>query len=101
MTLLSSLAQNYIAVADQPITADNFAGEDRRYSPEFERLEAVCQNTQALHRDVMPDWESTAEQATTFLREHSKDLRVAVWLTWALYCTRNWTGLEAGLALLE
>lgn len=101
MTLLSSLAQNYIAVADQPITTDNFAGDDRRYSPEFERLEAVCQNTQALHRDVMPDWESTAEQATTFLREHSKDLRVAVWLTWALYCTRNWTGLEAGLALLE
>ena len=101
MTLLSSFAQSYIAVADQPITADNFAGEDRRYSPEFERLEAVCQNTQALHRDVMPDWESTAEQATTFLREHSKDLRVAVWLTWALYCTRSWTGLEAGLALLE
>lgn len=101
MTLLSSFAQNYIAVADQPITADNFAGEDRRYSSEFERLEAVCQNTQALHRDIMPDWESTTEQATTFLREHSKDLRVAVWLTWALYCTRSWTGLEAGLALLE
>ncbi|OAN29727.1 type VI secretion system protein TssA [Pseudomonas oryzihabitans] len=101
MTLLSSLAQNYIAVADHPIAADNFAGEDRRYSSEFERLEAVCQNTQALHRDVTPDWATTAEQATAFLREHSKDLRVAVWLTWALYCTRNWTGLEAGLALLE
>ncbi|MDR6180556.1 type VI secretion system protein VasJ [Pseudomonas sp. SORGH_AS 211] len=101
MTLVSSLAQSYIAVVDHPIAEDNFAGEDRRYSLEFERLEAVCQNTQTLHRDVTPDWDSTAEQATIFLREHSKDLRVAAWLTWALYCTRSWTGLEAGLALLE
>ena len=101
MTLVFSLAQSFIAVADHPIAGDNFAGEDRRYSPEFERLEAVCQNTQTLHRDITPDWNATAEQATIFLREHSKDLRVAVWLTWALYCTRSWTGLEAGLALLE
>lgn len=101
MTLISSLAQRFIAVADHPIAEDNFAGEDSRYSPEFERLEAVCQNTQTLHRDITPDWNSTAEQATIFLREHSKDLRVAAWLTWALYCTRSWTGLEAGLALLE
>lgn len=101
MTLLSSLAHNYMAVIDQPIEANNFAGEDCRYSPEFERLEAVCQDTQALHRDITPDWAATVEQATVFLREHSKDLRVAVWLTWALQRTQSWTGLEAGLAQLE
>ena len=39
MTLLPPLALHYIELGDQPIKADNFAGEDCRYSLEFERLE--------------------------------------------------------------
>lgn len=101
MTLLPPLALSYIAIGDQPIAADNFAGEDCRYSLEFERLESACQDTQALHRDLKTDWAATAEQATAFLQQQSKDLRVVVWLTWALQQTQGWAGLQAGLALLE
>lgn len=101
MTFISSFAPSYIAVADQPVTADNFAGEDCRYSPEFEWLETACQNTQALHRDITPDWATTVERATIFLREQAKDLRVAGWLTWALQRTQGWAGLDAGLGLIE
>ncbi|MGE6319331.1 type VI secretion system protein TssA [Pseudomonas oryzihabitans] len=101
MTLISPLASSYLAIADQPVTADNFAGEDCRYSFEFEWLERVCQNTQTLHHDITPDWVATVERATAFLREQAKDLRVAVWLSWALQRTEGWAGLEAGLVLLE
>ena len=101
MTLLPPLALHYIELGDQPIKADNFAGEDCRYSLEFERLETACHDTQALHRDIKTDWAATAEQATMFLRQQSKDLRVAAWLTWALQQTQSWAGLQAGLALLE
>lgn len=101
MTLLPPLALSYIAIGDQPIEADNFAGEDCRYSLEFERLETACHDTQALHRDLKPDWAATVEYAMAFLRQQSKDLRVATWLTWALRQTQGWAGLQAGLALLE
>lgn len=101
MTLLPPLASSYITIAEQAINEDNFAGEDCRYSPEFERLENACHNSQALHRDITPDWADIATRATVFLREQSKDLRVAGWLTWALQRTQGWSGLQAGLMLLE
>ncbi|KTS76609.1 hypothetical protein NS274_14910 [Pseudomonas oryzihabitans] len=101
MTLLPPLALHYMELGDQPIKADNFAGEDCRYSLEFERLETACHDTQALHRDLKPDWAATVEQATVFLQQQSKDLRVVVWLTWALRQIQGWAGLQAGLALLE
>ncbi|KUM42791.1 type VI secretion system protein TssA [Pseudomonas sp. EpS/L25] len=95
------LASSYITIAELAIKEDNFAGEDCRYSPEFEHLEKACHNSQALHRDITPDWADIAAQATVFLREQSKDLRVAGWLTWALQRTQGWSGLQAGLTLLE
>ncbi len=101
MTLLPPLASSYITIAGQAIKEGNFAGEDCRYSPEFERLENACHNNQVLHRDVIPDWADIAAQATLFLREQSKDLRVAAWLTWALQRTHGWPGLGTGLTLLE
>ena len=101
MTLLSPLALEHIEIANLAIAPDNFAGADCRYSAAFERLEDACHNSQALHRDIKTDWAAIAEQATVFLREQSKDLRVAAWLTWALQQTQGWSGLQAGLALFE
>ncbi len=56
---------------------------------------------QSIHGAGQPDWQKTLNISECLLREQSKDLRVAVWLTWALYQRESFAGLLAGLGLLR
>ncbi len=53
-----------------------------------------------MHVSSSPDWQKVNEIAERMLRVHTKDLRVVVWLTWALYQRFSFPGLLAGLGLL-
>lgn len=100
MTYSSTLMIHYAAVARQPISNDSFAGEEVRYSSEFETLEAELEKAQSLHASGPIDWQKIQEVSELILRNSSKDLRVAAWLTWALHLRESFHGLQAGLGVV-
>ncbi len=93
-------ARQYLTLAQTAIAQDDYAGADARYSSEFEALEAEMAKPSALHESGPVDWQRVQERSEALLREVSKDLRVACWLSWALYQNKSFTGLEAGLGML-
>ena len=100
MTYSSKLSSHYLELAEQPISKDVFAGEDVRFSSEYEALENE-RKALSLHENGQTDWLKILENSEALLRAQSKDLRVAAWLTWALYQRESFPGLLAGLGLLE
>ncbi len=79
----------------------SFVGSDMRFSNEFEVLETELGKAHSIHGAGLPDWQKISEISECILREHSKDLRVAAWLTWALYQRDSFAGLLAGLGVLR
>lgn len=100
MTALSALSDHYLNLAKYPITAGNYAGLDIRYSTEFEVIESELEKAAAMHQTDAIDWQKIRDLSEGLLREQSKDLRVANWLTWSLYQREGLPGLQAGLGLL-
>lgn len=100
MTALSALSDHYLVLAKNPISPGNYAGVDIRYSTEFEALESELEKAAAIHKTDAIDWQKVRDLGEGLLREQSKDLRVATWLTWSLYQREGLPGLHAGLSLL-
>ena len=71
------------------------------FSSEYEALENELGKALSLHENGQTDWLKILENSEALLRAQSKDLRVAAWLTWALYQRESFPGLLAGLGLLE
>lgn len=90
----------YIKLAQMPISKDEYAGLDVRYSSEYEAIEAELAKPLALHGSTQVDWQKVQECSEALLESMSKDLRVACWLSWALYQTQSFSGLAAGLGML-
>lgn len=101
MTHTSALADYYLQLVQLPIKQGDFAGADIRYSPEYEVLESELEKAAAMHQTDAIDWQKVREQSEALLREQSRDLRVACWLTWSLYQRESLGGLQAGLGLLH
>ena len=101
MTALSPLAEHYLQLAKNPINDGDFAGADMRYSGEFETLEGELEKAASLHQTEAIDWQKIRDLSEALLRHHSKDLRAACWMTWALYQREGLAGLQAGLGLLH
>lgn len=72
-----------------------------RFSTEYEVLEFELRKAQSIHGASQPDWAKVQEVSECLLRQHSKDLRVAAWLTWALHQRESFPGLLASLGLLR
>ncbi|TKK28374.1 type VI secretion system protein TssA [Pseudomonas sp. CFBP13528] len=90
----------YQELARTPCSSGNFAGNDVRFSSEFETMETEVAKTQSIHGGSLPNWQQVCDISERMLREQSKDLRAAVWLTWALHQRDSFPGLLAGLGLL-
>ncbi|MBF6031245.1 type VI secretion system protein TssA [Pseudomonas sp. P115] len=90
----------YLELAQLPCSQMSFAGSDIRFSSEYESLEAEVGKAQSIHGNAQPDWHKVLETSEYLLRQQSKDLRVAVWLAWALQQRESFPGLLAGLGLL-
>ncbi len=101
MTYSRKLFARLVELAKTPVFKDNFAGSDERYSTEFEALERELGKAQAMYENAQVDWFVVQESSEALLRDQSKDLRVGVWLTWALYRRESFAGLLAGLGLLH
>lgn len=96
----SDTARHYLHLAHTPISPDNYAGEDIRYSIEYEALELELAKGTSLQDGAQVDWRLVLERSEAVLAGHSKDLRVACWLSWALYQTQSFAGLASGFAML-
>ncbi len=101
MAFSSELSNRYLELARHPVSEECFVGEDIRFSSEFESIESELAKAQSLHVVGQVDWGSVRELAEGILRNRSKDLRVASWLTWALHQCESFAGLVAGVGLLE
>lgn len=101
MDYSGALCGYYLELALVPCSQDNFAGSDMRFSSEYEVLEAELGKQQSIHVSTQPDWQVVVQISESLLRQHSKDLRVAAWLTWALYQRESLPGLVAGLGLMR
>lgn len=101
MSYSSKLSVHYLTLAKSAIGEQGFAGEDVRFSSEFEALESELAKAQSMHESGQIDWLKVQEVAEALLRTQSKDLRVAAWLTWALYQRESFPGLLAGIGLLH
>lgn len=101
MSYVSKLSAHYLELASIPVSQGNFAGEDVRFSSEYEALEGELAKAQSMHVSGQIDWLKVRENSESLLRTQSKDLRVGAWLTWALYQCESFQGLLAGLGLLH
>ncbi len=96
----------------QPIAASTPAGTDLRASGDNQyillkdyRLSASQQERDALYDENAPRdfqyWRKIVELAPTLLKERSKDISIAAWLTEALIRLEGFSGLAQGLNLLS
>lgn len=101
MSYSSKLSAHYLELAKSSVSKENFAGEDVRFSSEYEALESELGKASSMHESGQIDWLKIRENSENLLRTQSKDLRVGAWLTWALYQRESFPGLLAGLGLLH
>ena len=101
MSYSNKLSTHYLELAKNPISKEGFAGEDVRFSSEYEALENELGKAQSMHESGQINWLNICENSETLLRNQSKDLRVGAWLTWALYQRESFLGLLAGLGFLQ
>lgn len=101
MSYSSKLSAHYLDLAKVSVSQENFAGEDVRFSSEYEALESELAKAQSMHESGQIDWLKVREISESLLRTQSKDLRVGAWLTWSLYQRESFQGLLAGLGFLH
>lgn len=101
MAYSNELSSHYLELAKAPVSAGSFAGEDMRFSNDYESLEIELAKASSMHDSGQVDWPKIREISERLLRTQSRDLRVCAWLTWALYQCESFQGLLAGLGLLH
>jgi len=91
-----------------PISADRPAGEDLRWTPEWDRIKEARRADDGLNtgkwqrRDrKRAEWPLVQQLATALLQSRSKDLQLATWLTEANVKLHGFLGLREGLHLVR
>jgi type VI secretion system protein ImpA len=89
-----------------PISADQPAGADLRWTPEWDRVKEARRADDPFDSGKWvkkerkaADWRLTHELATSLLTERSKDLQLALWLTEANIKLQGFPGLRDGLKI--
>jgi type VI secretion system protein VasJ len=86
-----------LLLGKEPVSADNPAGSDIRYDPEFEELQAEIDKLSSPTTIETMDWGKVARLSSEILAQKSKDLRVASYLSIALIYTQQIEGFAGGL----
>jgi type VI secretion system protein VasJ len=89
----------FLTLGTDPVTADNPCGENIRYEPVFEQLEAELAKQESLSAETV-DWNRVADICARILKESSKDMLVGAYLCQALLIRDGYSGLAAGLKVL-
>lgn len=97
-----------LSVLSEPISEASPCGEDLLFSADFDAI----QNARRFEDPSLDqgewvteikeaDWSFVIDRSSALLREQTKDLRLAVWLTEALGIKRGVAGLSEGYALIS
>src|SRR5690349_992553 len=91
-----------------PITAEQPAGADLRWTPEWDRIKEARRADDGLESgswtkkdSKVADWPLVKELATTMLRNRTKDLQIAMWLTEANLKLHGFAGLRDSFRLIR
>jgi type VI secretion system protein VasJ len=80
----------------QPIRPDQPAGDDVRYDPQYEELQAEVDKFSSPSASGAVDWDKVVKLSSDILSRKSKDLLVASYLAIALIQTKKFEGVEIG-----
>ena len=80
----------------QPIRPDQPAGDDVRYDPQYEELQAEVNKFSSPSASGAVDWDKVVKLSSDILSQKSKDLLVASYLAIALIQTKKFEGVEIG-----
>lgn len=72
-----------LELAINPISDSSRAGEDCRYDPEFEKLNAEINRQNSISDQGVTNWSAVKSLATEILKSKSKNLNAAVYLFYA------------------
>ncbi|OGU71382.1 MAG: hypothetical protein A2V93_07760 [Ignavibacteria bacterium RBG_16_34_14] len=86
---ISEFVQKYI----EPIAGDSPAGSDASNEEEYFKLSMEIPKTS-------PDYKKCIEFSEIILKQKSKDIKVAAWLSFALFRTEKIKGLKDGLNII-
>lgn len=88
-----------LVLGKEPIQPDQPAGQEARYTPEYEQLQAEIDKLSLPSASSGVDWRKVENLASLILAQKSKDLAVASYLTVALIYNRQVEGLALGLQI--
>jgi len=89
----------YLTLGADPVSAGSPCGENIRYEPVFEQLEAELAKQESLTSETV-DWNRVADICAQILKESSKDMLVGAYLCQALLIRDGYTGLASGLKVI-
>jgi type VI secretion system protein VasJ len=99
--LVSSTESHVLtAVGLEPVNEASPCGENIRYEPVFEELEAELAKQESLNAETV-DWKHVADISSNILKGSSKDLLVGAYLTQSLLINEGYSGLAVGLKILN
>ncbi len=90
---------DFLVLGKEPIQPEQPAGEEARYTPEYEQLQAEIDKLSLPSASGGVDWHKVENLASAILAQKSKDLSVASYLTVALIYNRQAEGLAIGLQI--
>lgn len=90
---------DWLALGQQPISAESPAGENIRLEDDFGRIEQEIAKLRSLTNNQPVEWDLLAEWCREILANQSKDILVACYLTRALCESNVIKGLMTGLAI--
>ena len=91
---------DYTTLGITPVSAETPAGTDVKYDETFEKIEAEIAKLSSPTESGTLDWELVVTLSEEILEKRSKNLLVAVYLTYALFRQRGIPGLMDGVRVI-
>jgi len=79
------------------ISGDLIVGQDLKYDDSFLLIEQEIDKVYSVSAEETTDWLYVQKNCFIFLRDKSKDLKIAVWWLFAYWNLDNWNGLQSSL----
>ncbi|WP_045218993.1 TssA family type VI secretion system protein [Desulfonatronum thioautotrophicum] len=89
------------SLGQEPIPGTSPAGQDARYDPEYDRLQAEIDKLNSVTNLAEVSWKRVVETASSILATKSKDLLAAVYLSVGLQHEAGLQGLATGSQVLR
>ncbi len=94
------LDNNEIEAILRPLDGDQPCGSSARYEPEYETIETEVAKQESLTPEPV-DWGEVLQLAGGLLKNTSKDLLLATYLTYGAFLRDGYSGLAGGLTVYD